>query len=87
MTKHQDNGGNAAQRQGEGSEEEALQGAVQALNAATEAVRAARREVTAAIVAAYRAGLPLPRIAQLNGTDPVDIRNRLEAVGEPRRRR
>lgn len=87
MTRHvtppfqdRDNGGPAG-------EEAALERAVTALARATEAVHTARRDVTVATVAAYRAGMPLARIAEHTGTSPTGVQNLLDATGEPRRRK
>ncbi|MDT0468811.1 hypothetical protein [Streptomyces gibsoniae] len=61
------------------SEENTLETAVAALHAAQEAVHAARRILTAAIVAAYRAGEPVAGISERTGQDITSIRNLLAA--------
>jgi hypothetical protein len=55
------------------------------LHDAQEAVHTARRNLTAAIVAAHRAGEPATRIAERTGTSVVDIRNLLAATQSSRR--
>ncbi|MEU0819799.1 hypothetical protein [Streptomyces mirabilis] len=67
------------------NEEHTLETAAAALNAAQEAVRTARRGLTAAIVNAYRAGEPVPRIADRTGTSVIEIRNLLAATQTSRR--
>ncbi|MGI5144213.1 hypothetical protein [Streptomyces sp. CA-106110] len=67
------------------SEENRLETAAAALRDAQEAVHTARRNLTAAIVAAYRAGEPATRIAERTGTSVVDIRNLLAATQSSRR--
>lgn len=66
-------------------EENALETAVAAVHEAQEAVHAARRNLTAAIVAAYRSGEPAARIAIRTGKDITDIRNLLAATQASRR--
>jgi len=67
--------------------EEAVTLAAAELVRANGAVATARRALTAAVVGAYRAGIPLARIAECSGITPVGLRNLLDAAGEPRRRR
>uniref|UniRef100_UPI002F918BDA hypothetical protein n=1 Tax=Kitasatospora indigofera TaxID=67307 RepID=UPI002F918BDA len=69
------------------SGDEVLGRAVRTLETALEAVRVARRELTLAVVGAYRAGVPVARIAERCGLHPVAVRNLLDAAGEPRTRR
>lgn len=57
------------------------------LTRANDAVAVARRALSAAVAAAYRAGVPVARIGEDSGLGPVGVRNLLDAVGEPRRRR
>lgn len=64
-----------------------LEQAVAALAEATESTQTARRGVTAAVVSAYRAGMPLHQIAEHADTTPLALRNLLDAAGEPRRQR
>ncbi|QCX82865.1 hypothetical protein C9F11_46585 (plasmid) [Streptomyces sp. YIM 121038] len=68
------------------SGEQGLEAAVEALRAAQDAVVVARRNMTAAIVAAYRGGEPVARIAQRTGSDVTEIRNVLSAAQVTRRR-
>uniref|UniRef100_UPI002F919C02 hypothetical protein n=1 Tax=Kitasatospora indigofera TaxID=67307 RepID=UPI002F919C02 len=68
-------------------EEEALASAAAELIRANEAAATARRALTVTIVAAYRAGIPLSRIAKHSGIAPIGLRNLLDAAGEPRSRR
>ncbi|MFD8394915.1 hypothetical protein ACFV2N_38440 [Streptomyces sp. NPDC059680] len=62
------------------NEENTLETAAAALRAAQEAVHTARRGLTTAIVTAYRAGEPVPRIAERTGKTTIEIRNLLTAT-------
>ncbi|MFF3403043.1 hypothetical protein ACFYW6_31650 [Streptomyces sp. NPDC002659] len=62
-----------------------LEAAAQALAAAQDALHVARRNLSAAVVTAYRAGVSVARIAERTGKDIVDIRNALAATGASRR--
>lgn len=63
-----------------------LESAAAALAAAQEAVHAARRDLSRAVTAAYRAGIPAARIAERTGMDTVSVRNLLAATGTTSRR-
>ncbi|MFJ9752729.1 hypothetical protein [Streptomyces chartreusis] len=65
----------------------ALEQAATALAEATASMHAARRSVTATMLTAYRAGMPLHQIAEHADTTPLSLRNLLDAVGEPLRHR
>ncbi|MET8214175.1 hypothetical protein ABZT51_52085 [Streptomyces sp. NPDC005373] len=67
------------------SQENTLETAAAALNDAQEAVHTARRNLTAAIVTAYRAKEPVARIAERTGMNIIEIRNLLAAAGTSRR--
>ncbi|WP_406410296.1 hypothetical protein [Streptomyces sp. NBC_01614] len=67
------------------SEEHTLERAARTLRDAQEAVHAARRNLTAAIVTAYRAGEPVARIAERAGKSVTEIRNLLAATQTSRR--
>lgn len=67
------------------SEENTLETAAGALRDAQDAVRTARRNLTAAIVAAYRAGESAARIAERTGKSVTEIRNLLAATQTTRR--
>ncbi|MEU1409851.1 hypothetical protein ABZ471_48060 [Streptomyces sp. NPDC005728] len=62
-----------------------LEEATAALRAAEQSVRAARRQLSAAIVAAYRSGEPIAQIASRTGKSVYEIRNLLAATGTSRR--
>ncbi|MFG2639125.1 hypothetical protein ACGFX8_36585 [Streptomyces sp. NPDC048362] len=66
-------------------EENTLEAAAAVLREAQAAVHTARRNLTAAIVAAYRAGEPAARIAERTGATVTQIRNLLAAAGASRR--
>ncbi|WP_370252322.1 hypothetical protein [Streptomyces sp. V4I8] len=68
------------------SENNDLEMAAVALHEAQTAVHAARRQLTAAVVSAYRAGAPVARIAERAGMNVVEVRNLLAATGASRRR-
>ena len=64
----------------------ALEDAAASVRQAEQVVRAARRQLSAAIVAAYRAGEPVASIAARTGEQPYQIRNLLDVAGVRARR-
>lgn len=66
-------------------EDNSLEAATAALAAAQEALHVARRSLSAAIVAAYRRGEPVARIAERTGKNVIEIRNLLAATGAAHR--
>lgn len=67
------------------SKDNTLETAAQALHDAQEALHTARRNLTAAIVTAYRAGESAERIAGRTGKDITEIKNLLAATQTSRR--